>query len=269
MSIVSILVSGQPFQQSNNLSYPQKLTSVELCPAQSRNKMQELLSTLFSVVLLACIGQCLSFQVSELKKQIRDNTEQKEVQVQKSRETLSSYHWEHFSEAVVLVNDYQKFVQAEEEQFITVSSYASTECLESLPKPLYSIRLSADYNIGLCIGHMAVYGNMLVDDTEGEISVYNGIASQFPTSAMKEYFMSDWASEAGVQATHELLIEKMQHWDNVSTMEMFDLKKRALDDLEFILQDAWTVCVNYGRKEVKKLFDQALNHIEGCAKKLI
>lgn len=230
--------------------------------------MQELLSTLFLVVLLACSGQSLSFQVSELKKEIRDNTAQMEVQVQKSRETLSSYQWEHFSEAVVLVNDYQKFVQAEEEHFIAVSSSASTECLDSLPKPLYSIRLSADYNIGLCIGHMAIYGNMLVDDTEGEISVYNGIASQFPTSAMRDYFLSDWASEAGVEATREQLVEKMQHWDNVSTMEMFDLKKRALDYLEYTLHDAWTVCVNYGRSEVKKLFDQALNHIEGCAKKV-
>lgn len=230
--------------------------------------MQELLSTLFLVVLLACTGQSLSFQVSELKKEIRDNTAQMEVQVQKSRETLSSYQWEHFSGAVVLVNDYQKFVQAEEEHFIAVSSSASTECLDSLPKPLYSIRLSADYNIGLCIGHMAIYGNMLVDDTEGEISVYNAIASQFPTSAMRDYFLSDWASEAGVEATREQLVEKMQHWDNVSTMEMFDLKKRALDYLEYTLQDAWTVCVNYGRSEVKKLFEQALNHIEGCAKKV-
>lgn len=229
--------------------------------------MKELLSTLFlALAFLARIGESDSSKVSELIKQIRGDTEQKQVQVQTTREALSNHQWQYFTEAVVQVNAYQQFVLDEQDKFLSAATSASTDCLESLPKPLYSILKSGDWNIEMCIGHMAVYGGMLTDDTEAQLSGFNGIASQYPISAVKDLFQSDWASEAGLVAMQDQLLAKMQLWDNVTTMDMHELKKRVVEQFQYMAANDWTLCVNYGRNEVKKLFDQAFGHFEGCAR---
>lgn len=217
-----------------------------------------------SSLVLLCNSESLN--VTELIDHIRQNAEQKNVQVQEARDYVSVYQWFSFNQAVELVNNYQRFVVEEQEKFNALASATGDEaCLESLPKPLYSILKSADWNIEMCIGHMAVYGGMQVDDVEGQLNGFNGNASLYPLNAVKDYFLiPDWSSEAGIQAMIELLTDRMRHWDNVDAVNLFNLKNSARHQIQSMVNYEWTLCVNHGQNEIKKSFDAATHHLETC-----
>lgn len=228
--------------------------------------MKELVSGCLLLLLSVLLTQSTATaQVPEIINQIRVNAQQKLAQVHTNRATVSDCKWKYFSEAVQLVDSYHQFVREEQEKFAAASSAASAACLDSLPKPLYSILHSADWAIEMCIGHMAVYGESLVEDTEGQLNGFNGIASQSPITSIREFFeLYNWNSGAGVDAMHEILLERMKTWDNVSVIELFELKRRIQEQFQMMASNDWPLCVNYGKREVEKLFAEAVKHIEEC-----
>lgn len=228
--------------------------------------MKELFSGCLPLLLSVLLAQSTATtQVPDIVNQIRVNAQQKVAQVHTNHAIVSDYKWKYFSEAVQLVDSYHRFVRVEQEKFTAVSSAASAACLDSLPKPLYSILYSADWAIEMCIGHMVVYGETLVEDTEGQLSGFNGIASQSPITSIREFFeLYNWNSEAGVEAMHEILLERMKTWDNVSVIELFELKRRIQEEFQMMASNDWPLCVNYGKREVEKLFAEAAKHIGEC-----
>lgn len=230
-------------------------------------KRAVLLASFIVVIILTshCVN-CAS--VPELNKQIRSNANQMEDQVQTSRKIISSDQLQYLSQAVVLLNDYKQLVLDEKEQLLAVTQTASAECLEALPKPLHSILKTADWSIEMCIGHMAVYGGGdIVEETERQINEFNGIASRFPISAVQDLFLTtEWNTADGLAAMKDVLRQRMQFWDNVSTMEMFRIKSHVTDRLQSMAANDWPLCVNYGQREVQKLFAEAKEHLEECAR---
>lgn len=225
---------------------------------------------LFQIIFCFSFGisKSESLNVTELIGHIRQNTWQKQIQVQEARDFVSVYQWFSFNQAVVLVDNYQRFVIQEQEKFRALKEEVSNEgCLESLPKPLYSILKAADWNIEMCIGHIAIYGRMHVEDFEGQLNRFHGNASLYPFDAIKDYFLSpDWASEEGIQAMIELLTDRMRHWDNVDAVNLFNLKTNARQHIQSMVNYEWTLCINHGQNEVKKHFDAAIDHLRTCGK---
>lgn len=199
--------------------------------------------------------------VVKLTDLILQSSQQMEWQVQVARENISTTQWLIFNEAVALVDNYQQSVVAALDVLLLD---ADEKCLESLPKPVHSILISADWNIEMCIGHMVVYGSLHVEEAEGQLRRYEENVSVFPITAIKEFFLSDWSAADGVDAMVDVLQKRMQNWDNVSAIELYDLKKRVQDQLKYISANEWTLCANYGWKETKKLFDQAMQFVEDC-----
>lgn len=207
---------------------------------------------------------CASLGVAELMDHIRTNTVQKETQVMATRKALTGYEWLHFSEGVKMVDGYQRFVLGVKEKLITASNSAPQHCVESLPKPINSLLRTADWDIEMCIGHMAVYGERLVEDSESEVQGFNEIASRHPINANRDFFLTDWNSGAGVEATQHLQQTQMQQWDNISSVDLFELKKRVEDTFRSMAAHEWPLCVNYGEIEVERLFNEAISHLQEC-----
>lgn len=227
--------------------------------------MKNLLSVLVAVTILAANYSVAGPQVKELIEEIRGNVKQMNTQVQTTREGISDYQMQSFSEALILVDNYKQFVLKELEEFLAISSNSSPACLESLPKPLYSIITEANWGIETCIGHMSFYGTMYVEDFEKQLNIFHQIASQHPISALMDLFSLEWNTEAGLQDMHEILQKRMENWDNVTAIELLDLKRRVQAEFQEMVEKNWPVCSNYGQKQVEKMFNDAINHLEGCA----
>lgn len=204
-----------------------------------------------------------SSDVAELTDLIRKSSEQMEWQVQVARENISTSQWLSFNEAVVLVNNYQQLVV----DALDSLHDGDVECLDSMPKPVHSILTSADWNIEMCIGHMVVYGSSNVEEAEGQLRRYEENVSGFPITAIKDFFLSDWSAADGVDAMIDVLRKRMQNWDNVHAIEIYDLKQRVGEQMKYIANKEWTLCANYGWKETKKLFEQAMEYVEDCMEK--
>lgn len=202
---------------------------------------------------------------SALKAQLRVQTQQKESQVALNRNGISEQQLAAFTEAVAMLDDYQRFVRDEETRFSVASKAASATCVASLPKPLYAILEEADYDIGTCIGHMAEYGKQSVVDAEHELVEFNRIASVHPISAVKDLFLGQWYTADGVAELQSQLLEQMQLWDNESALEMYALKRRVHDEFEWLVGSPWYLCTKYGKEHIKGFFDQALSHLAECS----
>lgn len=207
-----------------------------------------------------------SLNATELSDLISDHVEQMRSQVHANRGPISESTRDAFKGAVQLVDGYQKFVFAEYEKLKVLLDKAKMKCIESLPKSEYAILKAADWSIEMCIGHMSVYGMLHSEEAEMKLQSFDLHVSQYPIQAIKDYFLSDdWPTEDGVEAIIDLLMQRMLHWDNVQAVDLFQLRNAAKEEFA-TLSSSWTVCVNYGRGEMKKLFEEAAEHIEECGK---
>lgn len=211
----------------------------------------------FVIFLLAIAGANSS--VSDLNQLVRQSTNQILSQVKVARNSVSGSQYEAFNFAVTIVEGYWRYVLDTAKE---ITSLADEECLQTLPKPVYSILRTADWHMGMCVGHMAVYGGQMVHDAEAEVRRFEDPINLLSIQSTKEFFLSDnWADAEGAQAAIDSLTRRMQNWDNVESVHLYDFKLGTQQDMSQISHE-WALCGNHQHMEMQKMFDQARQHIE-------
>lgn len=181
---------------------------------------------------------------------------------------ISAAQWSAFTEAVNLLASFQEHILNETNAIRAALTDDSVngggQCSESINSRIESLLLYADWKIGMCTGHMAVFGEGLVNALIGSIREFQISAINTPYLAAKS--LLSLAANKALAKSHfdEEMHREMVTWDNVDSIKLYKLRGLTTSHLTYIFEKEWKVCVDFMTDEFDGLLNTIANDLQNC-----